>query len=213
MEEEHPVIKDRSAREYWLFCEKHKTFRTRHLEFIYFLRQGLKPEHKLLDVGCGFLRCGLLFMEYLDVGNYYGFDKEERYLRAGVFGVLYWRAYHREPNILYSKGFDFGISEFGTEFDFAIALSVLNHNSEEGIKTCIRSVVSCLKPHGKFYASFVLGDSFEYGVRHKKRRGEFVETRQPFSFYEDNFSDICKITNLGCPGWPGKQHLLLIERR
>ena len=40
-----------------------------------FLRkEGLRIEHKLLDVGCGTLRAGRLFIGFLAPGNYTGFD-------------------------------------------------------------------------------------------------------------------------------------------
>ena len=39
------------------------------------VEHGLKPEHKLLDVGCGPLRGGIKFINYLEPGNYYGVDK------------------------------------------------------------------------------------------------------------------------------------------
>src|ERR1700754_2300552 len=40
----------------------------------YLERHGLKPEHRMLDIGCGNLRAGRLFIDSLDTGNYYGVD-------------------------------------------------------------------------------------------------------------------------------------------
>ncbi len=45
------------------------------LQFDFMVEHGLKPEHKLLDVGCGPLRGGIKFINYLEPGNYYGVDK------------------------------------------------------------------------------------------------------------------------------------------
>ena len=45
--------------------------------------QGLMPEHRLLDVGCGALRAGIHLVEYLDPGHYYGIDINETVLDAG----------------------------------------------------------------------------------------------------------------------------------
>ena len=49
-----------------------------------FLRdRGLRPEHRLLDVGCGALRGGVHFIRYLNVGGYYGIDINASLLAAG----------------------------------------------------------------------------------------------------------------------------------
>lgn len=44
------------------------------LQFEFMKEQGLKPHHRLGDVGCGALRGGVKFIPYLDAGNYYGLD-------------------------------------------------------------------------------------------------------------------------------------------
>src|SRR5205807_6035012 len=44
------------------------------LQFEFLTGNGLKPHHRLLDVGCGALRGGLHFIRYLDEGNYVGVD-------------------------------------------------------------------------------------------------------------------------------------------
>ena len=38
---------------------------------------GLRDQHKLLDIGCGSLRAGRLFIPYLQSGNYYGIEPEK----------------------------------------------------------------------------------------------------------------------------------------
>ena len=49
-----------------------------------FLRaHGLKPEHTLLDVGCGSLRAGVHLVPYLNAGNYFGIDLNQSLLDAG----------------------------------------------------------------------------------------------------------------------------------
>ena len=53
----------------------------KQLDFL--IGEGLRPEHKLLDVGCGALRGGLHFIRYLDVGNYVGIDINQSLLDAG----------------------------------------------------------------------------------------------------------------------------------
>src|SRR5690606_22363517 len=45
--------------------------------------QGLRPDHNLLDVGCGALRGGVPLAGYLDANRYYGIDISQRLLDAG----------------------------------------------------------------------------------------------------------------------------------
>ena len=35
---------------------------------------GLRQHHKVLDIGCGSLRCGRLLIPYLNKGNYFGVE-------------------------------------------------------------------------------------------------------------------------------------------
>src|ERR1700727_1489218 len=43
-------------------------------QFNYLVKHGLQPGDKMLEIGCGNLRAGRLFIDYLDPGNYYGLD-------------------------------------------------------------------------------------------------------------------------------------------
>jgi hypothetical protein len=42
------------------------------MQFAYLKRHGLRPGHTMLEIGCGNLRAGRLFIEYLDEGHYTG---------------------------------------------------------------------------------------------------------------------------------------------
>ncbi|HXG47860.1 MAG TPA: hypothetical protein VNO52_09560, partial [Methylomirabilota bacterium] len=43
---------------------------------------GLRPEHRLLDIGCGPLQGGVAFIGYLAPGHYVGVDRSTRNLAA-----------------------------------------------------------------------------------------------------------------------------------
>jgi cyclopropane fatty-acyl-phospholipid synthase-like methyltransferase len=44
------------------------------LQFDYLVGQGLQPGDRMLEIGCGSLGAGHLFIDYLSTGNYYGID-------------------------------------------------------------------------------------------------------------------------------------------
>src|SRR5262245_17052197 len=53
------------------------------LQFDFLVAHGLKPEHKLVDVGCGALRGGVHFIRYLKPGHYFGLDLNASLIKAG----------------------------------------------------------------------------------------------------------------------------------
>ena len=44
------------------------------MQFDYLVGQGLQPGDRMLEIGCGSLSAGHLFIDYLSTGNYYGID-------------------------------------------------------------------------------------------------------------------------------------------
>ena len=44
---------------------------------------GVRPGDKFVDYGCGTLRLGVLFIEYLEPDHYFGLDIDERILTRG----------------------------------------------------------------------------------------------------------------------------------
>jgi hypothetical protein len=53
------------------------------LQMDFLKANGLMPEHKLLDIGCGSLRLGVRAAEFLEPGNYWGTDLSSALLDAG----------------------------------------------------------------------------------------------------------------------------------
>ena len=52
------------------------------LQFDFLKEAGLRPENRMLDVGCGTLRGGRHFIRYLNEGNYTGIDISPACLEA-----------------------------------------------------------------------------------------------------------------------------------
>ena len=106
------------------------------LQFDYLVSQGLRPEHRLLDVGCGCLRGGIHFVSYLADGHYYGIDKDE-YLLVSARDVELPEAglAHRQVHLLCRDDFDF--ARFGARFDYALAQSVFTHLPWNSILRCL----------------------------------------------------------------------------
>lgn len=119
-----------------------------------FLRsQGLRPEHRLLDIGCGAGRAAVKIAPYLNPGNYYGLDISPALLSAA----------EKELAAIGCAGTLRATPSFGSggwpRFDFAIAQSVFTHVPLVALTTCLRATQA-----DRMFATFFIGDGSE--VRH-----------------------------------------------
>lgn len=122
------------------------------LQFDYLVSQGLDPDSRLLDVGCGSMRGGRHFVEYLNPGRYYGLDIDPALLKAGRRELAKAGVSDRDPHLLVDDAFRFG--RFDATFDYAWALSVFTHLPFNVIMRCLAEVEEVLRPGGRFYATF-----------------------------------------------------------
>lgn len=119
----------------------------------FLVEQGLQPEHRFIDVGCGSLRAGLHLVDYLDAGNYYGIDINASVIRAGYEVELTdaQRAKLPPGNLRATDRFDI---DFGVQFDMAIAQSIFTHMPLNHVRLCLYRVAKHVRPGGKFFATF-----------------------------------------------------------
>lgn len=124
---------------------------------------GMAPHHRLLDVGCGSLRGGVRFIDYLEPGNYYGLEPSLKLLGAGI-GVelpLVGLTADKRPNFLINKEFDLSTLRDEVEFDFAFANSVFTHMPPHRVKQGIRAVLA--RTRGPFFATFYEAKKLDLG--------------------------------------------------
>jgi len=122
------------------------------LQIGYLRAQGLRADHHLVDVGCGALRGGIHFIQYLDPGHYHGIDINASLIDAGKRELaqlgLEWKA----PRLLVNDAFE--LHRFDMQFDVAIATSVFTHLPLNHILRCLVEVRRVLRPGGCFHATF-----------------------------------------------------------
>lgn len=123
------------------------------LQRAFLLEQGLEPQHRFLDVGCGALRAGRLLVPYLDAGNYYGIDIGADLVEAGYTVELDDALRERLPvsNLRITDRFD---GDFGVQFDMAIAQSIFTHVSLNHVRLCLYRIAKVMKPGGRFFTTF-----------------------------------------------------------
>lgn len=121
------------------------------LQFDYLVSNGLKPNHRFLDYGCGPMRGGVRIVPYLSDGLYVGADISRMFIRDGVrmmegFGIQ--RDRYQTVTI-----HDFDLTDlYGFEFDFAASYSALQYVSDEDLKRIIAGLRPLLK--GPFHYNF-----------------------------------------------------------
>lgn len=130
------------------------------LQFEYMIGQGLDPSHKMLDIGCGWLRGGIRFIGYLNRGNYYGIDKNEQYITQGLQAVRQNGLAEKRVNIMVNDVFQF--DRFSAKFDFALAQSVFTHIDIVDILLCLNNAVKVLNSGALLCATFFPCAAVEY---------------------------------------------------
>jgi SAM-dependent methyltransferase len=156
------------------------------LQLDFMISQGLEPASRLLDVGCGPLRAGIRFVDYLEPGNYYGLDVNASLLEAGYDLELPEPLRKKLPrdHLRATDRFD---CDFGVEFDFAIAQSLFTHISLSHVRLCLYRVATRMRPGGRFFATFFEAPP-EFpldGVLdgdHPRRKDKFTE-RNPYWYW------------------------------
>lgn len=124
----------------------------------FLITQGLQPEFRLLDVGCGSLRAGAPLAAWLNPGNYYGIDISRALIEAGYENeILAAGMSDRLPisNLFVTD--DFAIP-FDEMFDFALATSLFTHLTLDYLSRCLERLAPKMRMDGKFFATFFEGE-------------------------------------------------------
>lgn len=142
------------------------------LQIDFLVRCGLKPEHTLIDIGCGSFRGGVKFIEYLHPENYYGIDISKEIMDAGYEKEIVQRGLGtRFPRANMHESHDFGLNAFKARFDYAIAQSVFSHLPFSYLQQCLKKIHARMKPGGLFFVTYFdcpPWHDFDQPLRHER---------------------------------------------
>ena len=142
------------------------------LQFEFLLRQGLLPGHKMIDIGCGALRCGIPIIGYLEPGNYFGLDINASLIEAGKYELGDAGLTHKQPKLLVDDRFE--LERFREMFDFAIAQSLFTHLDMNLIVRCLMEARKVLHSDSKCFVSFFLAPCPGHIAPIQHKRGGIV---------------------------------------
>ncbi|KAF6176638.1 hypothetical protein GIB67_034500 [Kingdonia uniflora] len=115
----------------------------------------LKPEARVLEIGCGTLRVGRHFIQYLDSQHFHCLERDELSLIAAFryelpsHGLL-----HKRPLIVKGEDMDFSKFRTGFEYDLIYASAVFLHMPDTLVWVGLERLVNRLKPYdGRIFVS------------------------------------------------------------
>ncbi|MBU1129951.1 class I SAM-dependent methyltransferase, partial [Patescibacteria group bacterium] len=163
------------------------------LQFNFLIRQGLQPKDYLLDIGCGSLRGGIHFINYLEPKHYYGIDLLQNLLDAGKNEINKNNLNNKKAVLKQMEFFEFKILK--QKFDFAIAQSLFTHLPLNDIIHCLINVEKVLIKKGKFYATFFENKKNKFYLKpishfyQNRKKDKFLTflNKDPFHYHFETF--------------------------
>jgi ubiquinone/menaquinone biosynthesis C-methylase UbiE len=133
------------------------------MQFDYLLEHGLRPGHRMLDIGCGNLRGGWRFIDYLGTGNYYGIDISPDILIAAKKTLVERELQDKLPHLTLTGDLTLDFLP-GDHFDVVHAHSVFSHSPLQVIDECLAHVGRVLTDQGFFDFTFDRTEGTEHQV-------------------------------------------------
>ena len=138
------------------------------MQFDYLVGHGLQPGDRMLEIGCGNLRAGRLFIDYLSPGNYFGVDISPDILLAAQQTLAEYGLQAKLPHLSVVRDLKFGFLPEG-KFTVVHAHSVFSHSPPEVIDECLAHVGRIMTQDAIFDFTF---DRTE-GTEHQVLREDF----------------------------------------
>ena len=136
------------------------------LQFDYLVSHGLQPGDRMLEIGCGNLRAGRFFIDYLDPGNYYGIDISPDILLAAQRTVVEFGLQAKLPHLMLVEDLrlDFLPPQ---KFTVVHAHSVFSHSPPRVIDECLAHVGRVMTADAIFDFTFDKTEGAEHQVLHE----------------------------------------------
>lgn len=121
-------------------------------------RNGLKPHHNVLEIGCGALVAGRPLIQFLEPDRYVGIEPNTWLVDACRNHFPDMEEILRDKKPVFLNNTEFNATEVGRKFDFVLSHSVLSHAPHWQLPQFIRAVEQSLGPYGVIVASLRMFD-------------------------------------------------------
>ena len=129
-------------------------------QFDYLTAHGLARDDRLLEIGCGNLRAGWRFIDWLEPGRYTGVDISPEIVIEANRTIVDSGLQEKRPEIRLFDGLDLGFLPAGL-YDVVHAHSVFSHAPPEVVGTLLSQAFRLLKPGGFFDFTYNLSETGE----------------------------------------------------
>lgn len=187
-------------------------------QFDFLRAHGLRPQHRVLEVGCGSLSAAIHLLPFLDDGCYWGLESNHALLDAGMLielpaaGVSATRGHFLVNDT-------FSLDQTPGAFDVAFANSLFAHLPLNGIARCVAGVVRHLRPAGAFYATwFENPDPQSFEPIHQPSGITTWPDREPYHYSFAVLDGLCDtlgvaVERVPTPPHPRGESVLAFTRR
>jgi hypothetical protein len=152
------------------------------LQFEFLVSRGLKPSDQFVDIGCGSLRGGHRFIEFLEPSKYHGIDKYIELILYGVNTELGMEMYQQKmPRFVVSDQFEF--TKFDSNFTFALAQSLFTHLNGEAILDCLKKLSDVADVRCRLFSTFFETMTPQQNPRHSHSQAVFSYTRNEMELF------------------------------
>lgn len=154
-------------------------------------RHGLRPDHYVLEIGCGSLSAASRLLPAMDLHRYWGFERNRELFDTGIIIELP-RAGVPPERGHFVVNDDFDLSGVPHRFDLAIASAQARHLSLNRIARMIAAVVRRLAPGGRFI--FTWPDNPDAASFEPIRQPDGTRTypdRDPYHYSFDMLERVC----------------------
>jgi cyclopropane fatty-acyl-phospholipid synthase-like methyltransferase len=144
------------------------------LQIDFLKNEGLLPEHRLLDIGCGTLRGGRHFIGYLDAGRYTGTELSAKAVEAARSLIEREELTGKGATIIHVADGRLTFEGLSGPYTYIFAQSVFTHLAERHIEQCFANLPNIMDDRSLFY--FTFNDATE------PTRSSFKNFAYPFGF-------------------------------
>jgi SAM-dependent methyltransferase len=139
------------------FSEEH-WLEVGQMQFDYLVKHGLRPDSRILDIGCGNLRAGWRLIDYLEAGCYTGIDISPDILMDAEQRLVQYRLADKRPYLYCIDGTTLDFLP-ASHFDVIHAHSVFSHTPLDVFDSYVSAARRLLKPDGFFDLTFIEDDA------------------------------------------------------
>ena len=147
-------------------------------QLIALLLEGLRPESRVLEFGCGCLRIAYWLVGFLDADRYFGIEPARQRVDYGLHYLFTPEEIQlKRPRFDFNSMFDSSV--FNTRFDFFLARSIWTHASKPQIEATLDSFLRDAAPTATFLASYLPAESDRDDYRGLEWVGTSHESDKP----------------------------------